>query len=169
MKRVNEVLIDLGLAECQNTRIGLPGQMNALLRGEKKRLAFASALLTNPALLFCDEPTTGLDSFMAEGVVMVLKKLAARGKTIICTIHQPASEVFELFDTVMLVADGRLAYAGKAGGILTSRAHGQVIVTVHWRCSHDLATTVRTPTIHPTILSRHLRLLPLILNRQRRV
>lgn len=50
---------------------------------------------------------------MAEGVVMVLKKLAARGKTILCTIHQPASEIFNLFDTVMLVADGRLAYMGE--------------------------------------------------------
>jgi ABC-type multidrug transport system ATPase subunit len=114
LRRVNEVLVDLGLAKCQDTRIGVPGLIKGISGGEKKRLAFASEVLTNPSLLFCDEPTTGLDSFMAEGVVMVLKKMAARGKTIICTIHQPASEVYALFDTVMLVADGRLAYMGRA-------------------------------------------------------
>jgi ABC-type multidrug transport system ATPase subunit len=62
----------------------------------------------------CDEPTTGLDSSTAEGVVAVLKKLTAKGKTIICTIHQPASDTFALFDSVMLIADGRLAYMGRA-------------------------------------------------------
>jgi len=54
--------------------------------------------LTNPSLLFCDEPTSGLDSFMAENVVTSLKKLAARGKTVICTIHQPSSQVYAMFD-----------------------------------------------------------------------
>lgn len=55
-------------------------------------------LLTNPALLFCDEPTSGLDSYMAQNVVATLKDAAARGKTILCTIHQPSSEVYAMFD-----------------------------------------------------------------------
>ncbi|KAH3812046.1 hypothetical protein DPMN_140467 [Dreissena polymorpha] len=54
--------------------------------------------LTNPPLLFCDEPTSGLDSFMAENIVQTLQQTARRGKTVICTIHQPSSEVFALFD-----------------------------------------------------------------------
>jgi ABC-type multidrug transport system ATPase subunit len=99
--------------------------------GEKKRLSFASEVLTNPSLLFCDEPTTGLDSFMAEGwhfcqytisvvtgIVHVLQKLASRGKTIICTIHQPASEIFAMFDSLMLLAEGRVAYFGDRKGAL---------------------------------------------------
>ena len=49
--------------------------------------------ITDPPLMFCDEPTSGLDSFMAQNVVAVLKTLAERGKTVICTIHQPSSEV----------------------------------------------------------------------------
>jgi ABC-type multidrug transport system ATPase subunit len=75
-------------------------------------LAFASEVLTNPPLLFCDEPTSGLDSFMAMSVVESMRSLAKQGKTIICTIHQPSSEVFELFDKLCLLAEGRLAYIG---------------------------------------------------------
>src|SRR5690242_1460872 len=67
MRRVREVLIDLGLVKCQDTKIGIPGLIKGISGGEKKRLSFASEVLTNPSLLFCDEPTTGLDSFMAEG------------------------------------------------------------------------------------------------------
>jgi ABC-type multidrug transport system ATPase subunit len=67
MRRVREVLIDLGLAKCEHTKIGVSGLVKGISGGEKKRLSFASEVLTNPSLLFCDEPTTGLDSFMAEG------------------------------------------------------------------------------------------------------
>ena len=55
-------------------------------------------VLTNPPLLFLDEPTSGLDSYMAQNILKTLKKMAAKGRTIVCTIHQPSSEVFELFD-----------------------------------------------------------------------
>ena len=56
-------------------------------------------VLTNPPLLFCDEPTSGLDSFMAQSIVDSMSVLAKQGKTIISTIHQPSSQIFEKFDT----------------------------------------------------------------------
>lgn len=62
--------------------------------------------------MFCDEPTSGLDSFMAQNVVTVLKSLAEKGKTVICTIHQPSSEVFSMFDKILLMAEGRVAFLG---------------------------------------------------------
>lgn len=68
--------------------------------GEKKRLNVASELLTSPTLLFADEPTTGLDSFMAASVVKVLRGLSDSGRTVIATIHQPSSGIFEMFDDV---------------------------------------------------------------------
>lgn len=49
---------------------------------------------------------------MAHNIVCVLKKMAAKGKTIICTIHQPSSEVFELFDKIILMSEGRTAFLG---------------------------------------------------------
>lgn len=66
-----------------------------------KRLAFATEMINNPPIIFCDEPTTGLDSHMSLQVVKTLEAMAVqKGKTIICTIHQPSSEVFEIFDKV---------------------------------------------------------------------
>ncbi|KAF8791853.1 Protein white like protein [Argiope bruennichi] len=82
--------------------------------GESKRLAFASEILTKPGLMFCDEPTSGLDSFMSQSIISVLREVAEGGRTIICTIHQPSSEVFELFDHLLLMAEGRVAFRGRS-------------------------------------------------------
>lgn len=112
MERVDEVISELSLSKCQNTIIGVPGRMKGLSGGERKRLAFASEALTDPTLLMCDEPTSGLDSFMAHNVLQVLKRLAQKGKTIILTIHQPSSEIFGLFDKLLLMAEGRVAFLG---------------------------------------------------------
>ncbi len=92
--------------------IGIPNTKKGISGGEKRRLAFACEVLTNPPILFCDEPTSGLDSFMAISVVESMKNLAKKGKTIICTIHQPSSEIFEMFDKLCLLAEGRLAFIG---------------------------------------------------------
>ncbi|KAK4320584.1 hypothetical protein Pmani_008588 [Petrolisthes manimaculis] len=116
--RVTELMKELGLLRSQNTRIGIPGQDKALSGGERKRLAFAAEILTDPPLLFCDEPTTGLDSYNARKLVRLMKDMATRGKTIICTIHQPSSEVFAMFDKLLLLAEGRVAYMGSSAGAL---------------------------------------------------
>lgn len=112
INRVEEVMVDLNLKKCENIMIGIDNLKKGISGGEKRRLAFASEVLTNPLVLFCDEPTSGLDSFMAVSVVECMKNLAKKGKTIICTIHQPSSEIFELFDKLCLLAEGRLAYIG---------------------------------------------------------
>ncbi|XP_018021065.1 protein white [Hyalella azteca] len=112
--RVEEVIMELGLTKCAFTKIGVPGRIKGISGGEMKRLAFACEVLTNPPLMFCDEPTSGLDSFMAQAVVGVMKMMAERGKTIIATIHQPSSEVYAMFDRVLLMAEGRVAFLGDA-------------------------------------------------------
>ncbi|KAJ8955185.1 hypothetical protein NQ318_009081 [Aromia moschata] len=116
MKRVEEVLSELSLKKCENTTIGTPGRIKGISGGEKKRLSFAAEVLTNPSLLFCDEPTSGLDSFMALNVVQVLKSLAQTGKTVVCTIHQPSSELYAMFDKLLLMADGRGGFFGHPRG-----------------------------------------------------
>ncbi|KAF5303835.1 hypothetical protein FQR65_LT08092 [Abscondita terminalis] len=112
MERVEEVITELGLSKCENTTIGVKGRLKGISGGEMKRLSFAAEVLTNPSLMFCDEPTSGLDSFMALNIVHVLKRLAHLGKTIVCTIHQPSSELYAMFDKILLVAEGRVAFLG---------------------------------------------------------
>ncbi|CAG0904178.1 unnamed protein product [Darwinula stevensoni] len=85
----------------------------------RKRLSIASEVLTDPPLLFCDEPTSGLDSFMAQQVVALMKSLAEKGKTVISTIHQPSSEVYSLFDRILLMAEGRTAFMGKVDFVIS--------------------------------------------------
>ena len=60
-------------------------------------------MVTNPAILFLDEPTSGLDSYFAHRVIDILKQLAMLGTTVICTIHQPSSEIFQIFDNLLLL------------------------------------------------------------------
>jgi len=111
-QRIEEVLDELNLRKCQDTQIGKPGIKRGVSGGERKRVAIGIELVTNPSLLFLDEPTTGLDSFTAKQVVVILRKLAASGRTIVCTIHQPNSQIFHLFDHLLLLAKGHMIYNG---------------------------------------------------------
>ncbi|XP_044741750.1 protein scarlet-like [Chrysoperla carnea] len=105
-RRITSLLSDLGLTKCTYT------YLSALSGGELKRVSLAVQLLTDPPLLFCDEPSTGLDSYNASIVIEKLRNFASRGKAVICTIHQPASGIFELFHEVLLLAGGRVAFHG---------------------------------------------------------
>jgi ABC-type multidrug transport system ATPase subunit len=101
------------LKKCENAIIGDPERgVKGISGGERRRLAFASEIITNPPVLFCDEPTSGLDSFMAMSIVDSMKNLAKLGKTVIFTIHQPSSELFEMFDKIYLISEGRLVFTG---------------------------------------------------------
>lgn len=86
--------------------------MKSLSGGEKRRLSYASEIVDLPCLLFCDEPSSGLDSSTALSLIESMRKLADHGKTVICTIHQPSSQIFQLFDTLILLTEGKLAYFG---------------------------------------------------------
>lgn len=63
-------------------------------------------------MLFCDEPTTGLDSYSAMVVIRTLREVAARGRVVICSLHQPASGLLDLFHDILLVSAGRVAFQG---------------------------------------------------------
>ncbi len=82
--------------------------------GERKRTSIGVELITDPNLIFLDEPTTGLDSFTATSVVETLRDLARAGRTVISTIHQPNSDIFEMFDRLMLLAQGKIIYFNEA-------------------------------------------------------
>jgi len=112
--RVNKLIHDLKLTKCSNTRIGGP-LVKGVSGGERKRTSIGVELITDPSLIFLDEPTTGLDSFTATNVMEILGDLARKdGRTVISTIHQPNSDIFEQFDRLMLLAKGKIIYFGEA-------------------------------------------------------
>lgn len=69
-------------------------------------------LITSPTCLFLDEPTSGLDSEIAVSIMRTLKSVAAKGRTVLLTIHQPNSDITELFDHFILMAKGQVVYGG---------------------------------------------------------
>ncbi|ROW08907.1 hypothetical protein VMCG_02679 [Cytospora schulzeri] len=106
---VKEVIAELGLKDAANTRVGNNGGLSG---GEKRRVSIGIQMLANPSVLFLDEPTTGLDANSAFQLVRTLKYLATKGRTIVMTIHQPRSEIWELFDNLILLSKGSPLYSG---------------------------------------------------------
>ena len=114
----DKILRKVGLSNIKNSLVGdtyIPG----ISGGEKTRLAVATQLLLGASLLFLDEVTSGLDTFMAESVLKMMKDLADWGCTILCTIHQPASELYAMFDKVCLISEGNVAFLGNKSDALT--------------------------------------------------
>ncbi|GBF92012.1 ATP-binding cassette transporter [Raphidocelis subcapitata] len=114
---VGQLISLLGLSKVAESRVGNE-KVRGLSGGEKKRLAIGCELISAPSVMFLDEPTTGLDAFMSEQVMTTLQQLASGGHTVVASIHQPRSSIFALFDDLLLVAEGRVAYQGPAGEAL---------------------------------------------------
>lgn len=112
---VEEILSLLEMEDMADAIIGEPE--SGLAVEQRKRVTIGVELAAKPELLlFLDEPTSGLDSQSAFNIVRFLKKLAAAGQAILCTIHQPNAALFENFDRLLLLQrGGRCVYFGDIG------------------------------------------------------
>ncbi len=103
--RVKDTLTALGLYEIKDIQVGNP--MNKKISGgQRKRLNCGLELIREPSVLFVDEPTSGLSSRDSENIMDLLKELALKGKLIFVVIHQPSSEIFKMFDMLMITDTG---------------------------------------------------------------
>jgi ABC-type multidrug transport system ATPase subunit len=109
---VNKTLINLGLYEIRNIQVGSP--LNKKISGgQRKRLNIALELIREPAVLFLDEPTSGLSSRDSENILDLLKELTLKGKLVFVVIHQPSSDIFKMFDRLIILdTGGYLIYNG---------------------------------------------------------
>ena len=102
---VTKVLEDLGLAETKDLKVGSPLR-KTISGGQRKRLNIGLELLREPAVLFCDEPTSGLSSRDSENIIDLLKELSLKGKLVFAVIHQPSSDIFKMFDKLLILDYG---------------------------------------------------------------
>lgn len=113
IRRAESVLLRLNLRDCADNLIG-DDKKKGISGGEKRRVTIGVQVLTDPRILLLDEPTSGLDAFTANSIMDVLQGLAAEGRTVILTIHQPRSDLFRQFGNILLLArGGSPVYAGK--------------------------------------------------------
>ena len=101
----------LGLSEAAGTRCGY------LTGGQLKRVSIGLGLVTEPQVLFLDEPTTGLDSSAAHIIMEYISRVAKELQiVVIATLHQPSRAVFAKIDDLLLLSPGgHLAFAGSVG------------------------------------------------------
>jgi len=109
---VDDVLARLALTDCQHTIIG-SRLRRGISGGQAKRTNIALALIGTPSVLFLDEPTTGLDSHMANEVILFLQQLAREeGRTVVAAVHSPSAFAFGLFDELLMLNQGRVIFSG---------------------------------------------------------
>ena len=109
---VNQTLSNLGLLDKASLKVGSPFN-KVISGGQRKRLNIALELIREPQVLFLDEPTSGLSSRDSENLMDLLRDLTLKGKLVFTVIHQPSSEIFKMFDKVIILdLGGRMAYFG---------------------------------------------------------
>ncbi|KAF2870169.1 ATP-binding cassette transporter-like protein [Massariosphaeria phaeospora] len=115
--RINALLEAFGLRGQSEALIGTPIR-KGISGGQKRRVSVASQLITSPKILFLDEPTSGLDSAASFEVINFIKIIAKRnGIIVIASIHQPSTATFELFDRLLLLSQGKVAYNGAVSNV----------------------------------------------------
>lgn len=112
LKLVYKTLKTLGLYHKKDVKVGKASN-KIISGGERKRLNLALELIREPSILFVDEPTSGLSSRDSENIMDILQELSLAGKLIFVVIHQPSSDLFKLFDNVIILDEGgQMAYYG---------------------------------------------------------
>ena len=121
---VNKTLVDLDLFEIRDLKVGNPLK-KIISGGQRKRVNIALELLREPTILFVDEPTSGLSSIDSEIVMNLLKEQTYKGKLVIVNIHQPGSEIYKMFDKIMIIDKGgyQVYYGNPTEAIIYFKTH----------------------------------------------
>ena len=132
---VNKTLYDLDLYEVKDLKVGNPLK-KIISGGQRKRVNIALELLREPTILFVDEPTSGLSSVDSEIVMNLLKEQTYKGKLVIINIHQPGSELFKMFDKIMIIDKGgyQIYYGNPTEAITYFKIHSNHVNPFEDQC-----------------------------------
>ncbi|ESP04687.1 hypothetical protein LOTGIDRAFT_135690 [Lottia gigantea] len=119
LARMEQIIDVLDIRGCLDTVMGdykTPG----LTDGQRKRASIACELITNPLMLAVDEPTSDLDSYTSIALIKTLKAYTHKSnKTVVMTIHQPSSQIFNMFDKILLLNQGQVVYFGESNKVIS--------------------------------------------------
>ena len=123
-KIVSKIMVDLDLWEIRNLKVGNPLD-KVISGGQRKRINIALELIREPYILFVDEPTSGLSSIDSEIVINLLKEQTYKGKLVIVNIHQPGSDLFKLFDKIIILDKGgqQIFYGNPNSAVVYFKTH----------------------------------------------
>ncbi|MDH5380739.1 MAG: ATP-binding cassette domain-containing protein [Cyclobacteriaceae bacterium] len=133
---VIKTLQSLGLIESKDLKVGSPLQ-KTISGGQRKRLNIGLELLREPSVLFVDEPTSGLSSRDSENIMDLLKELSLKGKLIFVVIHQPSSDIFKMFDKLVILDTGgyQIYYGNPVEAVVYFKNIINMINSEHGECN----------------------------------
>ena len=110
---INDITTRLGIHHALDMQIGTSSRGNGLSMSERKKVNIAFELVSEPEVLFLDEPTTSVDASGAMNIMEVVRELSGSGVTCVCVIHQPRGEIYNLIDNIIVLSSGgHIAYSG---------------------------------------------------------
>lgn len=130
-QKVESLLKLIGLYDSKDLKVGNPLE-KTISGGQRKRLIISLEIIREPSILFIDEPTSGLSSWDSENIMDLLKELTLTGKLIFVVIHQPSSNIFKMFDQLMLLDQG--GYPIFYGNPVDSIVHFKTLIN-HANCN----------------------------------
>ncbi len=143
---VNKTLNSLGLLEKKDLKVGSPTS-KIISGGQRKRLNIALELIREPAILFVDEPTSGLSSRDSENVMDLLRELTLKDKLIFIVIHQPSSDIFKMFDDIIVLdTGGYMVYRGNPIEAII------YFKTLDEQINRDIAECPNCGTVNPELI-----------------
>eukprot|EP00808_Paulinella_micropora_P002342 g43360.t1 len=156
-----ELLEVLNLSTVRDSFVG-DLRTRGISGGEKKRLALACEMIGWPSVLFCDEPTSGLDAHQALQVMQTLRRLADRGVTILCTLHQPRFAVYQEIDSLLLLsANGHPIFSGQRDALPAYLESRGFPIPAHCNPADFALDLIALPdTSQPSFTSPHLTSFP---------
>ena len=124
IETVDRILYDLDLEDTRHLKVGNPLK-KIISGGQRKRVNIALELLREPTILFVDEPTSGLSSADSETVMNLLKEQTYNGKLVVINIHQPSSDIYKMFDRIMIIDKGgyQIFYGNPSEAIVYFKSH----------------------------------------------